>query len=94
MADLFVDCSTKDLERLQPLANRLMLAYQAMQAEVTRELEPRDHFIIAVASLAHLTSIVDRATKKTSTPRFLRSIKKAVTVARAFGTGGFRLEQK
>jgi hypothetical protein len=56
MADLFVDCSTKDL--------------------------------------AHLTSIVDRATKKTSTPRFLRSIKKAVTVARAFGTGGFRLEQK
>jgi citrate lyase alpha subunit len=94
MADLFLDCNTKDLERLQPLANRLMLAYQKMQAEVTKDLEARDHFIVTVASIAHLSSIVDRATKKTTTPRFLRSIKKAVTVARAFGTGGFRLEQK
>jgi hypothetical protein len=87
MADLFMDCTTKDLERIQAVSNRLMLAFQAMQVEATRDLEPRDQMIVTVASLQQLQEVADRVTKKAATPRFVRSIRQAVKIARAFGTG-------
>ena len=92
--DLFLDCTTKDLERLQPISNRLMLAFHAIQAEATKELDPRDQQIVTVAALTQLSGIVDRAMKRSSTPRFVRSIRSMVKVARAFGTGNISQEVK
>jgi hypothetical protein len=92
MADLFLDCDTKDLERLQPVTNRLMIAFQQMQVEATKDLPIRDQMIVIIASLNHLNAVAEKTTKRMTTPRFIRSIKSAVQVARQFGTG--RLFQK
>jgi hypothetical protein len=92
MPEILQDCTTKDLERVKPLTNRLMLAFQAMQDEVTRELSLRDRMIVTTASLTQLSQVVERVSKKSSTPRFIRSIKHAVKVARAFGTGNLNKE--
>jgi hypothetical protein len=90
---IFIDCTTKDLERLQPLSNRLMVAYQAMQVEVTKDLEPRDQMIVLIASLNQLAAVAEKAAKQSSTNRFVRTIKTAVKIGRLFGTGNIRSEQ-
>lgn len=90
MADLFVDCDTKDLERLHDVSSRLMIAFQAMQVEATKDLPVRDQMIVIIHSLSHLSAVAERTTKRMTTPRFIRSIKRAVQVARQFGTGNIR----
>lgn len=94
MDGFFRDCTTKDLERVQPVSNRLMIAFEAMQKEATKDLELRDQMIVLIASLTQLTSVVESAMKKNSTPRFVRTVKLAVKVARAFGTGNILKGQK
>lgn len=85
MADIFTDCTTKDLERLQPITNRLMIAIQAMQVEATKDLDIRDQMIVTMASLEQLGSVVDKVSKKMTTPRFIRTIRQSVKIGRAFG---------
>jgi predicted ATP-dependent serine protease len=87
MDEIFLDCTTKDLERLKRTTNNLMLAFQAMQVEVTQNLEIRDQMIVIVASLEQLHAVAIRSTKKSSTPRFVRTIQRAVQIAKSFGTG-------
>jgi hypothetical protein len=64
-----------------------MLDFQAQQIEKTIGLDPRDQMIVTMASLAQLNAVCERASKKSSTPRFVRTILSAVKIARSFGTG-------
>lgn len=84
---VFTDCTTSDIERLRPEINRLALAFQAMQQEVTKDMEIRDSMIVTVASLDMCQVSIERGVKKQTTPRFARSIRKAMLIARKFGVG-------
>ena len=84
---MFLDCTTQDIERLRPKINQLSLDVQQAQIAIIRDLEPRDQAIVIIGSLAQLDAAAQRATKRETTPRFVRSIRAAFTVARKFGTG-------
>jgi hypothetical protein len=84
---MFLDCTTKDLERLTPRINALSLEIQQAQNRAAEDLEPREKIILIIASLAQLKLASERAAKKTSTPRFIRTILTAYSIARNFGTG-------
>lgn len=87
---VFVDCSTQDIERLEAEINKLSVEFQQVQLKITEGMEPRDQMIVVNASLEQLREAASRAGKKSTTPRFIRSIGSALTVARKFGTGKTR----
>jgi predicted oxidoreductase len=86
---VLLDCTTQDLERLKPVLNRLAVDLQGVVAQHTQDLENRDRIILAQASLDMIQHSVLRMAKRVTTPRFVRSISRAVRVARAFGSGQY-----
>ena len=82
-----LDCTTKDIERLDSRINTLATKFAELQVETIKDLEVRDQMIVVNASLDLLQKAAQKAGKQSTTPRFIRSITSALTVARKFGTG-------
>jgi hypothetical protein len=87
MADLILDCTTQDIERLSDRLMAVSATIQQVQLELTKDLDARDKMIVINASVAQLRKCAEAACRKSATPRFLRSIRNSLTIARAFGSG-------
>lgn len=84
---LFLDCTTEDIRRLQSKMVRLALAFQAMQKEVSEDLDMRDTLIVTIGSLELCEVAVTRAARQMAGTRFRRSIRKALLLLRKFTPG-------
>lgn len=84
---MFLDCDTQDVKRLEKEMARLAVAFQAMQNEVTKDMNPRDQMIVTLGSINLVQVAAERTAKQCSTPRFVRTVKQAMLIARKFGVG-------